>query len=433
MIIDDIVNEFKNRYKIYQSINIDWGSSDITRTDFLISNNERELFDVDFVNEKQLKKAILKNIDNFVIEQCMQVYLEYDSSERARRELEKFYPIEKENVKEFCHKFNSIAKYWEISVDIDDNIVDSGGWQFLEFPHYSLKKSAIEQLKNELTNKEDDIMGEYLKKEAIDEIMKILNDIKEIKNFVGKYGIIWHSDCWVAVEPINHSYENILEWEEKDFQNIDTTDIYAFNLGGSISTCEWELFGKYESTSEELEQAKANFLNSLLSKKSYYTKYFDLEFFDSELEQNCGWEHFMGIKAIIKPNAIQPNTKIKTEKLIQQIRNEEDVILELSASPLYDNPKSNFHKDSGLVPNGEFAYMLEFFSDLIGYDEETYQGAFGLNSRYIKDAMKLITKVENRAKEIEEKYADKGVKVTINGMNDGCEYGMAVYVWIPYQ
>ena len=77
--------------------------------------------------------------------------------------------------------------------------------------------------------------------------------------------------------------------------------------------------------------------------------------------------------------------------------------------------------------------MIEFFSDLIIDEDTIYQGTFGLNSKYIKDAMKLITKVENRAKEIENKYADKGIKVTINGLNDGCEKGMAIYVWIPYQ
>lgn len=25
------------------------------------------------------------------------------------------------------------------------------------------------------------------------------------------------------------------------------------------------------------------------------------------------------------------------------------------------------------------------------------------------------------------------VKVTINDFNEGCQYGMAIYVWIPYQ
>ena len=139
---------------------------------------------------------------------------------------------------------------------------------------------------------------------------------------------------------------------------------------------------------------------------------------------------------IIDKNAelIRKHTKEKEiKKLIEQIQEEKDHIIEPSASSVYKNPKNNFDENSGLIPNGEFPYMVEFFSDCIEYDSSEYQGAFGVNSKYIKKAMKMITDVENRAKEIENKYADKGVKVTVNGMNDGCEYGMAIYVWIPYQ
>ena len=77
--------------------------------------------------------------------------------------------------------------------------------------------------------------------------------------------------------------------------------------------------------------------------------------------------------------------------------------------------------------------MIEFFSDLIVDEDYIYQGVYGLNSQYIKDAMNLIIKVESRANEIANKFADKGVKVTVNGLNDGCEKGLAVYVWIPKQ
>lgn len=45
-----------------------------------------------------------------------------------------------------------------------------------------------------------------------------------------------------------------------------------------------------------------------------------------------------------------------------------------------------------------------------------------------KDLRKFL-----RANELENKYCDKGVKVTINDFNEGCQYGMAIYVWIPYQ
>ena len=129
--------------------------------------------------------------------------------------------------------------------------------------------------------------------------------------------------------------------------------------------------------------------------------------------------------------------EIKTKQLIEQIKNEEDHIIELSASPLYKNPVNEFTEESGLQPQGDFAYMVEFFSfDLIDSNNDEYQGCFSkcdYNGKYIRDAMKLINDIETRAKELEEKYSDKGVKVTINDFNEGCQYGMAVYVWIPYQ
>lgn len=130
--------------------------------------------------------------------------------------------------------------------------------------------------------------------------------------------------------------------------------------------------------------------------------------------------------------------KEKTKKLIEEIMGEEDCIIELSASPVYENnPKDNFHQDSGLVPNGDFPYMVEFFSThLVCQDDDNYQGCFSANDyngKYIRDAMALINNVEKRAKELADKYADKGVKVTVNDFNEGCQYGMAIYVWIPYQ
>ena len=83
---------------------------------------------------------------------------------------------------------------------------------------------------------------------------------------------------------------------------------------------------------------------------------------------------------------------------------------------------------------GDFAYMVEFFSfHLIDEDSNEYQGGYGLNNEYIKDAMFLINRVENRAEILRQNYEDKEVKVTVNGLNDGCQGGLAVYVWIPYQ
>ena len=102
------------------------------------------------------------------------------------------------------------------------------------------------------------------------------------------------------------------------------------------------------------------------------------------------------------------NDEKTTKILVKAIAQEEDNIIELSASPLYDNPKNAFDKNSKLVPKGDFVYMLEFFSvDLVDSEEK---------AEYIK-----------------QKYKNKGVEVTIGDFNEGCQYGMAIYVWIPYQ
>ena len=131
------------------------------------------------------------------------------------------------------------------------------------------------------------------------------------------------------------------------------------------------------------------------------------------------------------------NDEKTTKILVKAIAQEEDNIIELSASPLYDNPKNAFDKNSKLVPKGDFVYMLEFFSvDLVDSEEDKYQGCFShndLNGRYIKDAMDLIQSVEQKAEYIKQKYKNKGVEVTIGDFNEGCQYGMAIYVWIPYQ
>lgn len=132
-------------------------------------------------------------------------------------------------------------------------------------------------------------------------------------------------------------------------------------------------------------------------------------------------------KTLLKKDA---KTNSSTMELVKQIMEESDTIIETSASPLFSNPNNMFSND--LQPKGDFAYMIEFLSwDLINHEE--YEGAYGVTTEYVKQAYHLIKEVENRAIELENKYMDKGVKVTVNGLNDGCQYGMAVYVWIPYQ
>lgn len=281
----------------------------------------------------------------------------------------------------------------------------------------------------------DDNMAR-LNEEATEEIIYLIDEVKDIVRLLKEFGINITSDPWTATSFC--SKENILTWGKKDLNKINNDSKInigdKFYVGGNIVTgYQHEYKGMPLIAPKELAEVQGEvfkqYLESIVDKISL--KHFDLEFRDDYgLTDNCGWEHYLCITATVKKSALQTD---KTTKLIKEIMNEEDHIIELSGSPLYTNPKSNFNEDSGLVPQGDFPYMVEFFSDLIIDEDTIYQGTFGLNSKYIKDAMKLINQVEKRAEELANKYSDKGVKVTVNGLNDGCEKGMAVYVWIPYQ
>lgn len=117
----------------------------------------------------------------------------------------------------------------------------------------------------------------------------------------------------------------------------------------------------------------------------------------------------------------------ETLNLMEKIYDEEDCIIEHTSTDI-----DHF----GVSPpdNEEYYAMIEFFSThLVMKDEKEYEGDFGPNTKFVKDAMKLIDDTYKRADEIKEKYKDQNVKVTIGEFNNGCEGGMALYVWVPYQ
>lgn len=271
-----------------------------------------------------------------------------------------------------------------------------------------------------------------LNEEAINEINHLLNEVKEVVQLLADWGIHITSDPWTATSFCDK--EDILSWNKKDFEEINiisTGDI--FYIGGNITTGhEHEYKNTIIPAPKQLAKVESEIFEEYLKSivKTISLKHFELNFEDRfGLTYNCGWEHYLCISATIKESGLEKNTLC----LIEEIMKEEDNIIELSASPLYKNPENNFNKESQLIPEGDFEFMVEFFSDLIIDEDYIYQGVYGLNSQYIKDAMKLINEVENRADEIANKFADKGVKVTVNGLNDGCEKGMAIYVWIPHQ
>ena len=370
------------------------------------------------LEDGKIVQQIKKHIDKF---DHFSVTLAYQPYKESFEDTKKTYIETQVKIK----KLNNLnLDYWNVHYDLDKMTNDDNtGWQFLCTQTISLKNPQI--------LKGDDKMK--LNKEAIDEITYLLNEVKDVVKLLGEFGIHIDSDVWTAS---TLGGEGILHWKRKDFEEIDEiSDGDKFYIGGNVVTASQHTYkNKWIIAPKKLAEVQGEIFEEYLTSvmNSVSLKHFELDIKDEYgLVDNCGWEHWLVIEATVKESAITDNS---IDKLLQEIKNEQDTIIELSASPIYERPSNKFFSEGcDLRPKGDFAYMVEFFSDLIVDEDTIYQGSFGVNSRYIKDAMKLITEVENRAKEIADKYADKGVKVTVNGLNDGCEKGMAIYVWIPYQ
>ena len=78
--------------------------------------------------------------------------------------------------------------------------------------------------------------------------------------------------------------------------------------------------------------------------------------------------------------------------------------------------------------------MIEVFSELA--DPSDFEKS-ELTGDFTDDFIDRVVEIrENMAQfemEIKHYYEDKGVNVTLSKWNVGCQYGMAMYVWIPYQ
>ena len=272
--------------------------------------------------------------------------------------------------------------------------------------------------------KEGDKM--YLNEKAVEEIWNLLCEVKEVVSLVSNMGINYHSDPWCAVYPINHDYANILTWNKEHFQYIDITNIDKFIVGGSMSHTEYDYKGDFVSDSEELAKAKANTIEYYLNKivTNFKSEYFKIIVYGEEPYRDCGWECPMGIEAIlIKEKCCEQADDL--DQLVEQIADED---LKAAEDPWIDYDIKN--PDD----NQKYYAMVGFHScKLINPEEREYMADFGPNRKYIQDASKLIRNIENEAEELRIKYADKGIKVSISDFNDGCQYGMSIYVWVPYQ
>lgn len=361
---------------------------------------------IDFRDGK-IMSQIKEHINQF---DHINITLAYQPYEESFEDIEKTYIETKEKIKALN---NLNLQYWDVYYDLDKMTnYDNTGWQFL--------CTQVISLKNPQILKGDDKMTIKLNKEAVNEIFKVKEDVKEISEYMDAIGFTYHSDSWYATniwydsEKVD-AKEDILCWSKKDFENISMDKITAFFIGGSISTVECLFNDNYIEPPLEIEEAKGEVVKTLLNRSlPKNAKYFNFEIYDEGIEVNCGWEHSIGIKAIPKNNAFK-NIK---DKLVTEI------------SEHYKNHSETYY-DGGAFEDdvGDYYAYVEIWSDLINHEESTYQSIGGVNTRFIKKAYKEIKEMEKTQKEINKKYGDK-VKTFLTDWNDTIEYGCVLYVYI---
>lgn len=134
----------------------------------------------------------------------------------------------------------------------------------------------------------------------------------------------------------------------------------------------------------------------------------------------------------IKDNNIKiiTSSEIKTKKLIEHFRNKYECYIYTAFDDRYGNIRT-VNNLKGY--NDNYACMIEVFSDLVEPSDSKYQSDFGVTDEYFDRVKEVKEDMMQIAMEIEHYYKQQNVKVTLSKWNQGCEYGMAMYIWIPYQ
>ncbi len=135
---------------------------------------------------------------------------------------------------------------------------------------------------------------------------------------------------------------------------------------------------------------------------------------------------------IIDKNA-EANERYKKEKKVKDIIKEISSEYECYVYTAFDDNYDNYSSMDNI--NGyddELACCIEIFSDLA--DPNDFKEAdFGITDEYIDSIIKIREETLKESAKIAVKYNKYAVKTTTSKWNQGCEYGMAIYVWIPYQ
>lgn len=196
-----------------------------------------------------------------------------------------------------------------------------------------------------------------LKREAINEIIDILKEVQEMQSLMTEFGINYNSDTWRATN-ISIDYndnEDILNWKKKDFEILNSKNIInkgdVFYIGGCVYTgSEHEYKNKWIIAPKELAKVQGDIVTKYLKSiiNSYNSKYFTLEFENPNgLIDNCGWEEYIGINAIVKESAITEEKNIN----MKEILTEEDI--KYIFSSIKDSELKKFITDLIIIRNLE--------------------------------------------------------------------------------
>lgn len=159
-----------------------------------------------------------------------------------------------------------------------------------------------------------------LNEEAIDEIVYLLNEVKDVVRLLKEFGIYINSDSWLAS---TFGGEDILRWKRKDFEKINEVNWGdKFYIGGNVVTGnEHEYKNEYIIAPKELAEIQGRIFEEYLKSiiKSNPLKHFKLEFVDEfGLTENCGWEHYLRIDATIQKSALEEDKKKEELKYIPE-------------------------------------------------------------------------------------------------------------------
>ena len=126
---------------------------------------------------------------------------------------------------------------------------------------------------------------------------------------------------------------------------------------------------------------------------------------------------------------VHNSSEIKTTKLINEIKNQ----YECYVYTAFDDNNGNISSMDNITGyDDKYACCIEVFSDLV--DPQDYDEAdFGITNEYIDKIIKVRKSTEKEAENIEKEYKKEKVKTTVSKWNQGCEFGMAMYIWIPFQ